>query len=121
MRGLKTDEDLKLAAPCGLYCGACIEIISDVLLQHHTVQTRRWLTGLLPELKSKGFTTLAVMDSEMHPQQEVRAIAGAFEGEINIYKRKTKKGLEKFLKMEKMYNRKYSKNELPLQEEKLQQ
>ena len=100
---------------------ACIEIISDVLLQHHAVQTRRWLTGLLPELKSKGFTTLAVMDPEMHPQQEVRAIAGAFEGEINIYKRKTKKGLEKFLKIEKMYNRKYSKNELPLQEEKLQQ
>jgi tetratricopeptide (TPR) repeat protein/KaiC/GvpD/RAD55 family RecA-like ATPase len=99
----------------------CIEIISDVLLQHHAVQTRRWLTGLLPELKSKGFTTLTVMDSEVHPQQEVRAIAGVFEGEINIYKRKTKKGLEKLLKIEKMYNRKYSKNELQLQQEKLRE
>lgn len=27
MRGLKTDEDLKLAAPCGLYCGACIDYL----------------------------------------------------------------------------------------------
>ncbi|MFB0566961.1 MAG: tetratricopeptide repeat protein, partial [Candidatus Bathyarchaeia archaeon] len=48
---------------------ACIEIISDVLLQHHAVQTRRWLTGLLPELKSKGFTTLAVMNPHMHPSE----------------------------------------------------
>ncbi|NIU39595.1 hypothetical protein GWN65_06420, partial [Candidatus Bathyarchaeota archaeon] len=38
---------------------ACIEIISDVLLQHHAVTTRRWLAGLLPDLRSKGFTTLA--------------------------------------------------------------
>jgi len=92
----------------------CIEIISDVLLQHHTVHTRRWLNALIPELRSKGFTTLAVMDPRMHPPQEVRAILGLFEGEINIYK----KGLKKFLKIKKMRNRKYSKSELPLQEEK---
>jgi len=98
---------------------ACIEIVSDVLLQHHAVQTRRWLTGLLPELKSKGFTTLAVMNPHMHPPEEVQAIVGLFEGEINIYKKKTKKGLEKFLKIEKMVNQKYSDSELPLREEKL--
>ena len=28
-----------------------IEIVSDVLLQHHTVQTRRWLNALIPRLK----------------------------------------------------------------------
>jgi len=92
----------------------CIEIISDVLLQHQAVQTRRWLNALIPELRSKGFTTLAVMDPRMHPPQEVLAILGLFEGEINIYK----KGLKKFLKIKKMHNRKYSKSELPLQEEK---
>jgi len=99
---------------------ACIEIASDVLLQHHAVQTRRWLTGLLPELKSKGFTTLAVMNPHMHPSEEVQAIVGLFEGEINIYKKKTKKGLEKFLKIEKMANQKYLDIELPLRKEKLQ-
>jgi adenylate cyclase len=98
----------------------CIEIISDVLLQHHAVQTRRWLNALIPELKSKGFTTLAVMDPEMHPSQEVRAILDLFEGEIHIYKRKTKKGLEKFLKIEKMYNQRYLESELPLRKEELQ-
>jgi tetratricopeptide (TPR) repeat protein len=99
---------------------ACIEIVSDVLLQHHAIQTRRWLTGLLPELKSKGFTTLAVMNPHMHPPEEVQAIVGLFEGEINICKKKTKKGLKKFLKIEKMVNKKYSDSELPLRKEKLQ-
>ncbi len=94
----------------------CIEIISDVLLQHHAVQTRRWLNALIPELKSRGFTTLAVMDPGMHSPQEVRAILGLFEGEINIYKKKTRK----FLKIEKMTNQKYLDSELPLRKEKLE-
>jgi len=96
---------------------ACIEIISDILLQHHTVQTRRWLNALIPELKSKGFTTLAVMDRDMHSPQEVRAILDLFEGEINIHK----KGPKKFLRIEKMLNQKYLENEIPLRKEKLRE
>jgi len=96
---------------------ACIGIISDILLQHHAVHTKRWLTSLIPELRSKGFTTLAVMDPGIHSSQDVRAILDLFEGEINILEKETDKGLEKFLKIKKMTNQKYSKSELPLQEE----
>ncbi len=92
----------------------CIQIVSDVLLQHQALQTRRWLTGLLPELKSRGFTILAVIDPGMHSSQEIRAVLDLFEGEVDIYE----KGLEKFLKIKKMTNQKYSKKELSLQEEK---
>jgi len=98
---------------------ACIEIISDVLLQHHAVTTRRWLTGLIPDLRSRGFTTLAVMNPQMHPPQEVHAILGLFEGEINIYEKESEKGLEKFLKIRKMYNQRYLESKLPLRREKL--
>jgi len=91
---------------------ACIEIVSDVLLQHHAVSTRRWLNAFIPKLKSKGFTTLAVLNHQMHPSEEVQAILDLFEGEINLYEKET----EKFLKIKKMYNQKYSKNELRLQE-----
>jgi tetratricopeptide (TPR) repeat protein/KaiC/GvpD/RAD55 family RecA-like ATPase len=97
----------------------CIEIVSDVLLQHHTVQTRKWLNALIPDLKSRGFTTLAVMDSEIHPQQEVRAIVGVFEGEINIYEKKTEEGPRKFLKIKKLTNQEYLDSELPLKKGKL--
>jgi len=94
---------------------ACIEIVSDVLLQHKAVQTRRWLTGLIPELKSKDFTTLAVMNPRMHPPQEAQAILDLFEGEINIYE----EGSERFLQIKKMYNQRYLESKLPLRKEKL--
>ena len=99
---------------------ACIEIVSDVLLQHHAVQTRRWLTDLISELRSRGFTTLAVVNPQMHPSEEVHAILDLFEGEINIYERETEKGLEKFLKIKKMYNQRYLESEMPLRKERLE-
>jgi KaiC/GvpD/RAD55 family RecA-like ATPase len=99
---------------------ACIEIISDILLQHHAVTTRRWLVGLLPDLKSKGFTTLAVINPQMHPQEEVQAILGLFEGEIRIFERETKEGLQKFLRIRKMYDQRYLENELSLKKERLE-
>lgn len=98
---------------------ACIEIISDVLLQHRAVKTRRWLTDLITELKSDGFTTLAVMNPQMHSPQEVHAILGLFDGEINIYEKESVKGLEKFLKIKKMYNQRYLESELPLRKQRL--
>jgi hypothetical protein len=91
-----------------------MSLVSDVLLQHHAIQTRRWLAGLIPELQSEGFTILSVMDPEMHPAQEVRAILDLFDGEISIYEKETEKGLEKFLKIKKMSNQEYVKDELLL-------
>jgi len=109
----KLDKSLKVPRR------ACIEIVSDVLLQHHAVHTRRWLTGLIPDLKSRGFTSLAVMNPHMHSPQEVHAILGLFEGEINIFEKETEKGSEKFLKIRKMYNQRYLESKMPLRKEKL--
>ena len=95
----------------------CIEIVSDALLQHHAVTTRRWLSALLPTLKSKGLTTLAVVDPHMHPAEEVQAVLGLFDGEINIYEKETPKGPAKFLKIKRMTNQKYLKDETLLAEE----
>jgi len=99
---------------------ACITILSDVLLQHHAVITRKWLSGLLPDLKSKGFTTLVVINQQMHPQEEVQAILGLFEGEIRITERETEQGLEKVLRVRKLYNQRYLENEVLLTREKLE-
>lgn len=99
---------------------ACINIISDVLLQHRAVQTRRWLTGLLPELKSKNFTTLMVMNPQMHSPNEVQAILGLFEGEMNIYEREGEREMRKYLRIKKMFNQRYVENEMLLRKERLQ-
>ena len=95
----------------------CIGLVSDVLLQHHAIQTRKWLTGLIPELQSEGFTTLAVIDPQIHPSEELHAVLGLFEGEINIREKETEKGSRKFLKIKKMSNQKYLDNELLLRRE----
>ena len=97
---------------------ACIEIVSDVLLQHHAVIARKWLNGLLPSLRSKGFTTLAVFNPQMHTQEEVQAILGLFEGEISLSQRETPKGIDKVLRIKKLYNQKYLENELTLTRER---
>jgi len=98
----------------------CLDIVSDVLLQHHAVQTRRWLASLVTELKSKGFTTIAVIDPRMHSSEELHAIIGLFDGEISIYEKETGKGLAKFLKIKKLSNQNYLENELLLKREYLQ-
>ncbi len=94
----------------------CIQIVSDVLLQHKALQTRRWLNGLLPQLRSTGFTVLAVMDPGMHALQEIHAVLDLFDGEIRIYERNNLR----FLKIERMTNQEYLGSELPLSKEKSQ-
>ena len=98
----------------------CLDLLSDVLLQHHAVQTRRWFAGLIPELQAEGFTTLAVIDPQVHPSEELYAILGLFDGEISIHEKKTEKGPRKFLKIQKMSGQEYLENELLLKKEDFQ-
>ncbi len=109
-----------LASPQSGARRVCITIVSDVLLQHHAIITRRWLSGLLADLKSKGFTALAVVNQDMHPPEEVQAILGLFEGEIRVSERETERGLEKILRVRKLYNQRYLESEIALSREKLQ-
>jgi KaiC/GvpD/RAD55 family RecA-like ATPase len=98
----------------------CITILSDVLLQHHAVVTRKWLSGLLADLKSKEFITLVVINPQMHPSEEFQAILGLFEGEIRISEKETESGLEKTLRVRKLYNQRYLENEIVVTREKLE-
>jgi KaiC/GvpD/RAD55 family RecA-like ATPase/tetratricopeptide (TPR) repeat protein len=98
---------------------ACVQVVSDVLLQHHAVITRKWLTSLLANLKSKGFTTLAVIDSHMHSPEETQAVLGLFDGEIRIAEREGAKGPEKVLKILKLHDQEHLEDELILTKENL--
>jgi KaiC/GvpD/RAD55 family RecA-like ATPase/tetratricopeptide (TPR) repeat protein len=102
----------KLPAPSnGLRRRACIDILSDALLQHGPVNTRRWLNSLIPQLKSKGFTILAVIDPEMHSSKDLHAILDIFDGEIIICEKETPRGPKRFLRILRMQDQKYSINE----------
>ena len=49
----------------------------------------------------------------MHPSEELYAILGLFDGEINMYEKET----GQFLKIKRMSNQRYLKDELFLKEE----
>jgi tetratricopeptide (TPR) repeat protein/KaiC/GvpD/RAD55 family RecA-like ATPase len=97
----------------------CIEVVSDALLQHHVVNTRRWLGALLPTLKSKGFTVLAVVDPRVHAPEELQAVLGVFDGEIRITEQETPEGTKQVLKVKRLINQKYSEKEVILNKDKL--
>ena len=97
----------------------CLDLVSDVLLQHHALTTRKWLSGLLVDLKSNGFTILAAVDPNMHSPEELHAILSLFEGEIVIYEKETAMGIQKILRVKKLQRNRYIENELVLTKEML--
>jgi tetratricopeptide (TPR) repeat protein len=97
----------------------CIEIASDVLLQHHALITRKWLSGLIQEFKSNGFTIFVVFDPSMHPPEELQAVLSIFDGEIHINERENPQGIERMLKVKKLINQKFSSKEIVLSKETL--
>lgn len=112
-------KSLRMLEPTsGVTKRICIDIISDVLLEHHSVITRKWVSRLVSELKSKGFTIIAVINPLMHPPDQVQAILGLFDGEIKIYEKETEEGVENILKIKKMYNQQYLKDELTIKRER---
>lgn len=92
----------------------CLELISDVLLHHHAPSTRRWLTALLPELRAHRFTTLALLNPQMHPSQDVQAILDVFDGEISIYERDIGKGSQRVLAVRRLSNEEHLNSVLPI-------
>ncbi|MGB9134511.1 MAG: ATPase domain-containing protein [Candidatus Bathyarchaeia archaeon] len=105
----------KFGAPNSNPRRICIEILSDILLQHHAVQTRKWLIGLISELKSKGFTILAVVNPQMHNTEEVQAVIDVFDGEIRVYE----KAEQKLMQIRRMYEQEYIAEEMPLRKDRL--
>lgn len=98
----------------------CIDLISDILLHHEAVNTRKWVNGIISELKSNGFTVLCVINSLMHTQDQVQAILGLFDGEIRLDEKETKNGIETFLRIRRMRNHKYSREEIKVTPESLE-
>jgi KaiC/GvpD/RAD55 family RecA-like ATPase len=88
----------------------CIDIVSDVLLRLGPEITRRWLSELITDLTSKGFTMLAVLNSGMHPADQANAITYLFDGKISLTQSDDPLECRKFIRVEKLRNQDYIKN-----------
>ncbi len=61
-----------------------IDVISDILLRHGALQTRKWLSERLSRFRAKEITTIAVVNPGMHSQAEITAIVDLFDGNFEI-------------------------------------
>ncbi len=105
----------KFSEPSSKPRRVCIEILSDILLQHRAVQTRKWLIGLIAELKSKDFTLLAILNPKMHNNEDVQAILDLFDGELAVYEQTN----QRYLQVKRMYEQDYLEDEIRLRKDRL--
>ncbi len=80
-----------------------IDILSDILLRHKALQTRKWLNEFLEKLRSKSITTLALLNPYMHAEEEVQAVVDLFDGNLEIIEKDVKGQLQKFLRIKWMH------------------
>jgi len=88
----------------------CLDVVSDVLLRHGAETTRRWVSELITDMGSKGFTVLAVLDPSMHPPDQANAILNLFDGEISITQTEDPLECKKSLRVKRLRNQEYIKN-----------
>jgi len=88
----------------------CLDIVSDVLLHHGAETTRRWISELIADMSSKGFTMLAVMNPAMHPPDQATAVMDLFDGEISLYQTEDPLECKKSMRVKKLRNQDYIKN-----------
>ncbi len=92
----------------------CVETVSDVLIKYKAEATRRWISELITDMGSKGFTFLAVMDPEMHPTDQAKAVLNLFDGEISINQTEEPLQRRKSIRIKKLRNQDYIKNPICL-------
>jgi len=92
----------------------CVEIVSDVLISYQAEATRRWISELITDMGSKGFTMLAVMDPSMHPPDQANAVVNLFDGEISLTQTEDPLECKKSIRVKKLRNQDYIKNPICL-------
>jgi KaiC/GvpD/RAD55 family RecA-like ATPase len=92
----------------------CVETVSNVLLDYEAKATCKWTSELITDISSKGFTLLAVMDPEMHPPDQSKAVVNLFDGEINIIQSDDPIDCKKSIVVKKLRNQEYIKNPICL-------
>jgi KaiC/GvpD/RAD55 family RecA-like ATPase len=96
-----------------------IDFLSDVLLEHKALTTRKWLDDFIARRKSEGFTVLATLNPLISSEQESQTVIDLFDGIINVYEKERLDRSRRFLLVKKMYGRKYIDTELMLDKDKL--
>ena len=96
-----------------------IDILSDVLLRHKSITTRKWLSDFVGKRKAEGFTILATLNPLTTTKEETQSIIDFFDGVIEIFEKPVMERSRRFLIIKKMYGRRYSESEVLMDKDKL--
>ncbi len=92
-----------------------LDILSDILLRHKALQTRKWLNELLERLRSRGITTLAILNPYMHAPEETQAVVDLFDVNIEVFEKDVEGRLGKFLRIKWAHGIEVSQREFLLE------
>jgi len=95
----------------------CLEILDDVLLEHHGA-TRRWLMDILGRGKGIQMTCLATLNPAMHSAQELQAILETFDGHIDLYEADAQVR-PKLIQVKKLGGRTYLDSEIRVEKDRI--
>jgi len=112
---LEYDNAVKMSA--GKPAVLCMEILDDVLLEHH-FSTRRWLMDILGRCKTNQMTCLAALNPAMHPAGESQAVLETFDGHLDLYEAEIQVR-PKLIRVRKLGGRKFIDNELRVDKENI--
>ena len=92
-----------------------VQFLSDILLRHKALQTRKWLSELLDKFRAKDITALVVLNPFMHSSEDVQAIVDLFNGNIELIEKQVEGQLRKSLVIKWMHGIETEEKEFPLE------
>ena len=92
-----------------------LDIVSDVLLRHGALQTRKWLSEQINKMRSKGITTLAVINPGMHAQTDTSAIVDVFDGNLEMIETNAEEDATKVIRVGWMHGLEVQQRDIPLE------
>ncbi len=96
-----------------------LDILSDVLLQHKLLTTRRWLSDFLAKRRSQKFTVLATLNPFTASREDAQSLMDVFDGVLEITEKESEGKARRFVMIRKLYGRRYLESEILLDREKL--
>jgi pSer/pThr/pTyr-binding forkhead associated (FHA) protein len=91
-----------------------VEILPDILLEHKSTVTRRWLSDFIIKRKAQSFTLLFTLNPSIASESEVSAVVDLFDGVLRLSEVETKSGTKTFIAIRRMFARNCNTKDIPL-------
>ena len=96
-----------------------LDVMSEMLLSHKLLTTRKWAGDILPRLEGWSFTTLGVFNPGLHTPEDVQGLVELFNGYVEIFEKDYAGKARRLIAVRKMANVQYNENELLIDKQQL--